>query len=105
MGGPKGWLYVLMELGDSFFCAPDDCAMAFFGLETRGDDTRLHSFSTHGNAALAKAVRALQARFKGLCEQLNTGWDDFATNQNFERWLLDRKTAAPGGEQGDQAES
>ena len=35
--------------------------MAFFGLETRGDDTRLHSFSTHGNAALAKAVRALHA--------------------------------------------
>ena len=54
--------------------------------------------SAHTDVLRQKAVRALQARFKGLCEQLNTGWDDFATNQNFERWLLDRKTAAPGGD-------
>ena len=63
-GGPAGWLFMLMEIGDTFFCAPDGCSVVLFGLESRGDDTRLHSFVTGSETAaplIAAAVRALHA--------------------------------------------
>lgn len=65
-GGPPGWLYVLMELGEGFFCADQPfipstmCNVVLLGLESRGNDTLLHSFASHAPAVHA-AVRALHA--------------------------------------------
>jgi hypothetical protein len=59
---PKGWNFAMLEIGDSFFCAPDRCEFTLFGLETVNvTDVRLHSFATYGNDAAVKAIDALHA--------------------------------------------
>jgi hypothetical protein len=60
-GGPAGWLFAMLEIGDSFFCALDSCEFTLFGLETVAgtSDVLLHSYTTNGNKAAGDAIRSL----------------------------------------------
>jgi hypothetical protein len=59
-GGPDGWLFAMLEIGADFFCAPSTCEFTLFGLESKGDNTLLHSFDTQTESA-QNAIQALHA--------------------------------------------
>ena len=61
-GGPEGWLFASLEIGDDWYCAPSSCEFTLFGLETaeNGKDVKLHSFVTYNEAA-QNMIKALHA--------------------------------------------
>lgn len=44
-GGPEGWVFAMLEIGDSFYCALKSCEFTLFGLETVSgtSNVKLHS--------------------------------------------------------------
>eukprot|EP00656_Telonema_subtile_P035377 TRINITY_DN3935_c0_g1_i1.p1 TRINITY_DN3935_c0_g1~~TRINITY_DN3935_c0_g1_i1.p1 ORF type:complete len:231 (+),score=25.60 TRINITY_DN3935_c0_g1_i1:776-1468(+) len=61
-GGPAGWRFVMLEIGDTWQCAPESCEFTLFGLQTvNGQDTKLHSFTTAGNEHAQTAIKRLHS--------------------------------------------